>query len=47
MRTRLALALARRFGAHRYHDFIIAQGLLPFDLLEQAVDEEFLGTPKS
>jgi len=47
MRTRLELALAGRFDEHRYHDFIIAQGLLPFDLLEQAVDEEFLGTPKS
>ncbi len=25
-----------------YHDFIIGQGLLPFDLLEKAVMEEFV-----
>jgi hypothetical protein len=42
MRTRLELALAGRFDEHRYHDFIVAQGPLPFDLLEQAVNEEFL-----
>ena len=46
LRTRLELALAGRFDEHRYHDFIVAQGLLPFDLLEQAVEQEFLqGTP--
>jgi uncharacterized protein DUF885 len=44
MRTRLELALAGRFDEHRYHDFIVAQGPLPFELLEQAVNEEFLGT---
>jgi hypothetical protein len=43
MRTRLELALAGKFDEHRYHDFIVAQGPLPFDLLEQAVNEEFLG----
>jgi hypothetical protein len=47
LRTRLELALAGRFDEHRYHDFIVAQGLLPFDLLEQAVEEEFLGKAKS
>ncbi|HKQ14553.1 MAG TPA: DUF885 domain-containing protein [Steroidobacteraceae bacterium] len=43
LRTRLELALAGRFDRHRYHDFIVAQGPLPFDLLEKAVAEEFLG----
>jgi uncharacterized protein DUF885 len=43
LRTRLELALAGRFDRHRYHDFIVAQGPLPFDLLEKAVEEEFLG----
>jgi uncharacterized protein (DUF885 family) len=43
LRTRLELALAGRFDRHRYHDFIVAQGPLPFDLLERAVEEEFLG----
>jgi len=47
LRTRLELALAGRFDRHRYHDFIVAQGPLPFDLLEQAVEEEFLGKPRS
>jgi hypothetical protein len=42
MRTRLELALAGKFDEHRYHDFIVAQGPLPFDLLEQSVNEEFL-----
>jgi hypothetical protein len=42
-RTRLELALAGKFDEHRYHDFIVAQGPLPFDLLEQSVNEEFLG----
>lgn len=44
MRTRLELAMAGRFDEQRYHDFIVAQGPLPFDLLEQAVTEEFLGS---
>jgi uncharacterized protein DUF885 len=43
VRTRLELALAGKFDEHRYHDFIVAQGPLPFDLLEQSVNEEFLG----
>jgi hypothetical protein len=47
LRTRLELALAGRFDERRYHDFIVAQGLLPFDLLEQAVEEEFLGKTRS
>jgi hypothetical protein len=42
LRTRMELALAGRFDEHRYHDFIVAQGPLPFDLLERAVEEEFL-----
>jgi uncharacterized protein (DUF885 family) len=46
LRTRIELALAGRFDERRYHDFIVAQGPLPFDLLEQAAAEEFLkGTP--
>jgi hypothetical protein len=43
LRTRVELAMAGRFDEQRYHDFIVAQGPLPFDLLEQAVTEEFLG----
>ncbi len=46
LRTRIELAMAGRFDEKRYHDFIVAQGPLPFDLLEQAAEEEFLkGAP--
>jgi uncharacterized protein (DUF885 family) len=31
------LALGAKFAPQSYHDFIIAQGLLPPDLLEKAV----------
>jgi len=47
LRTRIELALAGRFDRLRYHDFIVAQGPLPFDLLERAVEEEFLGKTRS
>ena len=42
LRTRVELALPGHFDQKRYHDFIIGQGLLPFDLLEKAVIEEFV-----
>lgn len=44
LRTRVELALADRFDEKRFHDFIISQGLLPFDLLETVVMKEFAGT---
>jgi hypothetical protein len=51
LRGKVELALGPRFDALAYHDFIIDQGLLPPDLLEQAVMERFVeprraaGTP--
>lgn len=42
LRTKVELALTGRFSEQPYHDFIIGQGLLPFDLLEKAVMEEFV-----
>lgn len=42
LRTRVELALPDGFEERAYHDFIIGQGLLPFDLLERAVMEEFV-----
>jgi uncharacterized protein (DUF885 family) len=42
LRTKVELALKDRFEALPYHDFIIGQGLLPFDLIEKAVMEEFV-----
>jgi Bacterial protein of unknown function (DUF885) len=41
LRTRIELARPDGFDEQRYHDFIVAQGLLPFDLLEKAVIAEF------
>ena len=35
-------AQGQRFNAQRFHDFILAQGLLPPRLLEKAVMEDFV-----
>jgi uncharacterized protein (DUF885 family) len=45
LRTRVELAQPGRFDALAFHDFIVNQGMLPFDLLERAVMDEF--GPKS
>jgi uncharacterized protein (DUF885 family) len=42
LRTQVELAMHDRFDERAYHDFIIGQGLLPFDLLEQVVREDFV-----
>ena len=42
LRTKVEIALPETFREQPYHDFIIGQGLLPFDLLEKAVMEEFV-----
>ncbi len=42
LRTKVELLLRDRFREQPYHDFLIGQGLLPFDLLEKAVLEEFV-----
>ena len=42
LRTKVELLLKDKFKEQPYHDFIIGQGLLPFDLLEKAVLEEFV-----
>lgn len=47
LRTKVELAQAGKFQQQPYHDFIIAQGLLPFDLLEKAVMEEYVGQGRS
>lgn len=44
LRTRVEIALPDRFDEKAYHDFIIGQGLLPFELLEKAVMQEFVPT---
>jgi len=42
LRTKAELLLKNQFSERPYHDFLIGQGLLPFDLLEKAVFEEFV-----
>jgi hypothetical protein len=39
-------ALGKRFDQQKFHDFILAQGLLPPRLLRKAVEEEFMGKKK-
>ena len=42
LRTKVELLLRDKFREQAYHDFLIGEGLLPFDLLEKAVMEEFV-----
>jgi uncharacterized protein (DUF885 family) len=42
LRTRAEVALGRQFDLMAFNDFIVAQGLLPPRVLEQAVMEEFV-----
>jgi len=44
LRTKVELAMSSRFDEQAYHDFIVGQGLLPFDLLEEVVEEEFVAS---
>ena len=42
LRTQVELAMGPRFDQQSYHDFIVNQGLLPFEVLERVVREEFV-----
>jgi uncharacterized protein (DUF885 family) len=42
LRTEVEMALGERFKQRPYHDFILAQGLLPPELLREVVLEEFV-----
>jgi hypothetical protein len=42
LRARTELVLGKKFNLQAYHDFLINQGLLPPDLLEKAVTEDFV-----
>ncbi|MBV8803598.1 MAG: DUF885 domain-containing protein [Sinobacteraceae bacterium] len=46
LRAKTELALGPRFNVQAYHDFILRQGLLPPELLERAVTEEFVPSQK-
>lgn len=47
LRARTELALRDAFDARAYHDFILAQGLLPPELLEKAVMERFVPSQRN
>jgi uncharacterized protein (DUF885 family) len=46
LRRDIEQALATRFDARQFHDFVLAQGLLPPRLLRKAVMEDFVATKK-
>ena len=46
-RERAELALGDKFNKQRFHDFVIAQGLLPPALLQKAVLEQFVPEEKA
>jgi uncharacterized protein (DUF885 family) len=46
LKSRVELALGKGFDRRRYHDFLLAQGLLPPAVLAKAVEQEFLSGPR-
>ena len=42
LRTQTELALRDDFDQQAFHDFVLAQGLLPPDILKTAVMQEFV-----
>ena len=47
LRAETERALGPKFNAMRFHDFILAQGLLPPGLMKKAVDEHFIPQEKA
>ena len=47
LRRETEKALGKKFDQKKFHDFILAQGLLPPDLMRKAVLEEFVPAQKS
>jgi uncharacterized protein (DUF885 family) len=46
LRKEVEAALGAKFDPRKFHDFILAQGLLPPDLMRKAVLEEFVSSQK-
>jgi uncharacterized protein (DUF885 family) len=46
LRVRVEIALGSKFKEQPYHDFIIGQGLLPLELLEEAVMTQFVASQR-
>lgn len=47
LRTEVELRMRDRFNQRAYHDFLLNQGLLPPDILRQAVLDNFVAEPES
>jgi hypothetical protein len=47
LKSRVELALGKGFDRQRYHDFVLAQGMLPPELLERAALAEFVAKAKA
>ena len=47
IRARAEMALGDKFDELSYHDFIVSQGLLPPDVLERSVMEEYVASRKA
>jgi len=46
MRGRAEVELGDKFDRQKFNDFILSQGLLPPDLMQQAIDDEFIPSQK-
>ena len=46
MRGRAEVELGPKFDRQKFNDFILSQGLLPPDLMQQAIDQEFIPSQK-
>jgi Bacterial protein of unknown function (DUF885) len=47
LRKHTEAALGSKFDQHKFHDFILSQGLLPPDLMRKAVVEDFIPAAKA
>ncbi|MDE1154888.1 MAG: DUF885 domain-containing protein [Acidobacteriaceae bacterium] len=47
LRKETEAALGPKFNALRFHDFLLAQGLLPPNLMQKAVEEDFIPAEKA
>jgi uncharacterized protein (DUF885 family) len=47
LRTQVEIALGKKFREQPYHDFIIGEGLLPLDLLEEAAMTRFVPSQRN
>jgi uncharacterized protein (DUF885 family) len=47
LRTKVEIALGKRFSPLAYHDYIMHEGLLPLDLLEQSVLTDFVNKERA